>query len=119
MALSSNSVPTAMPGVPVGPAVKPNTPMALPPGSPTPVLAVPAALIWFVTNVSWAPLGAIRVRFKFATLCWSVRATLTVKLSIALGLGTLTEALNDVVTGVVGVVARPGLMSPGGTIEPK
>ena len=65
VALSSKIVPTAIPGVPVAPVVKPNCPMALPLGRPWPVLAVPAALFWFCTSVIWSPLGATRTRLRF------------------------------------------------------
>ena len=41
------------------------------------------------------------MRLRLQTLCSSVRATVTVKLSIAAGLGTLTTSLNVDIAGVV------------------
>ena len=49
------------------------------------------------------PSGATRARFRFWTLSWSFRATVTVRsVEAAVASGTLTGSVNGVVTGVFG-----------------
>ena len=59
-------------------------------------MAVPPGSLAFSTSVSWDAVGSIRMRLRLATLWWSVRASVTVRLSTAAGLGTLTRSLNVV-----------------------
>ena len=63
VALSSKIVPDGPRGAGC-PVVKPKTPMALPLGSPWPVLAVPAALFWFSTRVIWLAVGSDQVEVQ-------------------------------------------------------
>ena len=104
VALSSKIVPTIVPGVAGCTRGETEHSDRVAAGKAKAGVRMAEGIDLVYTSVIVAPLGATKTIFRFWTVCWSVRASVTVMLSIAPGLGTLTLSLNVEKPGVTMVV---------------